>query len=32
MTKWDYLTVRIKYEGKKHKNWVLEYAERCAAQ
>jgi hypothetical protein len=29
MAKWDYLTVRIRYEGKKHKDWVLEIAERA---
>jgi hypothetical protein len=28
VTKWAYLTVHIKYEGKKHKNWILECAER----
>ncbi len=28
MEKWEYLTVRVKYDGKKHKNWVLEYAGR----
>jgi hypothetical protein len=28
MTKWAYLTVRIRYDGKKHKNWILEYPDR----
>ncbi len=27
MTKWEYRTIRINYDKKKHKNWVVEYAE-----
>ena len=26
MTKWEYRTIRVDYD-KKHKNWVVEYAE-----
>ena len=25
---WRYLTVRIKYDRKRHKDWVVEYAEK----
>ena len=28
MGKWEYLTLRIRYDRKKHKNWVLEYADK----
>ena len=28
MRKWEYLTVCINYDKKKHKNWVIEYAGR----
>ena len=26
--KWEYLTLSIHYDGKKHKDWILEYAEK----
>ena len=28
MGKWEYITIRINYEKKKHKDWVVEYASR----
>ena len=28
MGKWEHLTVSISYDRKKHKNWVVEYAEK----
>jgi hypothetical protein len=28
MEKWKHLTISIKYDGKKHKNWVVEHAEK----
>ena len=28
MRNWEYLTIQIRYDGKRHKNWVLTYADR----
>ena len=28
MPKWEYHTIRIRYDKKKHKNWVVEFAEK----
>ncbi len=27
MAEWEYLTVRIRYDKKRHKDWVVKYAE-----
>ena len=28
MGKWEYHTIRIRYDKKEHKNWVVEFAEK----
>ena len=28
MGQWEHFTIRIKYDKKKHKNWVVEYADK----
>jgi len=29
MEKWEYCTIRIGYDKKKHKNWVVKHAEKA---